>query len=227
MKNAIVMALVAGFALVGCGGTDAPAADPTKSAVTFEVDLNSKVDGTHELSAVLSGESVYLVGDLGLASSTSTTPGGCDYNADKYAATSTPAEYQAGANNAFPCWKPDTSKLAMTKNSAGNYTITVNLLRGTKLQFKTTKSPNLSCSGSSGKTGKDLIDTCGWSNGPKKYYSAANFPKACSNATATAGLFEIDNYAFTVPDAATSNAPVMKIDAWRDYAAGLGAQVCD
>lgn len=230
MKNFLLtIALTAGFAMVGCGGTDAPAADPTKSAVTFTVNLASKVDGTHEFAAVLAGENVHLVGDLGLASSTSTTPGGCGYGDTFYSTTSTPPGYQAGGNNAFPCWRPGNAKLAMTADSTGKiFTITLNLLRGSKIQFKAVKTMNSSCSGSAGKTGKDLEDQCGWSNGQKKYYAAANFPKACSNAAAAAGLFEIpSNYAFTVPDAATSSATAITVDAWRDYAASVGATVCD
>ena len=95
------------------------------------------------------------------------------------------------------------------------------------MPWRVQTQPPLSCAGSSGKSGKDLLDTCGWSNGPKKYYTKTNFPKACSNTTASAGLFEIDNYSFTVPATATSTVPAMKIDAWRDAAAALGAVVCD
>ena len=226
MKNfAIVMALVAGFSLVGCGGTDAPAADPTKSAVTFEVDLTSKVDGTNDLAAVLAGENVHLAGDLGLAASTSTTPGGCNYDADTY--SSTTGEYTAAAVNAFPCWKPSNSALAMTASADGKkYTKTVNLLRGTKIEFKAVKSFNKACSDGAGKTGKDLLDSCGWSNGIKKWYAPANYPAACA-ASSTGGLFEISNYKFTIPDAASSNAPVITADGWRDYAKSKGAVICN
>jgi hypothetical protein len=225
MKNlAIMLALVAGFTLVGCGGDDAPAADPTKSAVAFEVNLTSKVDGTNDLAAVLTGEGVFLAGDFGLAASTSTTPGGCNYDADTF--SSTTGEYMAAAVNAFPCWKPSNSALATTSADGKKYTKTMNLLRGTKIEYKAVKSYNKSCTDGAGKTGKDLLDKCGWSNGIKKWFTAANYPAACPAST-TGGLFEISNYKFTVPDAATSTAPAIAADGWRDYAASKGAVICN
>jgi hypothetical protein len=223
-KLMIMMAVAACATFVGCGGDDTTPPDTTHCAVSFEVDLVAKADGTNNLATVLAGESVYLAGDFGLKTSTSTTPGGCAYGDSFWSSTATPAGYQAGGNNAFPCWRPDNAALVMTPNGDGTkYTATLSLLRGTALQYKATKTPDATCpeAGTSTPSGQALIDTCGWSNGPKHYLTSANFPVAgCPGSpSSTAGMFEWpSNASFNVPQAATAVAPVITVQAWRDYA---------
>ena len=200
LRNGMILAGMATTLVLGACGKDtdeSPTAtpEPTEAAdgtvaITFKIDTSTMADGTNKMAEILAGEAAYIVGDL---------EGGCDYANDP-------------DNN---CWKPNQAQHKMTDEGNGIWAITLDLVPGTVLQYKYTKTPV-----------DDTSDNA-WSNGPK-YYRAPEGSEVCGgDSEAAMGLWEwTENLSYTVP---TSDATVdtVTIDAWRDYAHNtFGVAIC-
>ena len=159
-------------------------------AVTFRVDTNTMADGSNPLASVSRDQQIFLTGDF--------MPGGVNC-------------WDVEAPEGYPCWDPQHPRMAMDPQGDGIYAVTLNLIPGTTIEYKFTKTAS---------NPQEPWDNVMKDFAPTDERRCAPYPDA------EGGLWEVPNLSLTVLDEpATLRA--YPVEAWRTWAEGFGYPSCD